>query len=258
MWLRGVLAFVVLTVTSVALASHGAAPLLPGLTQGDVIALALVTQRGGDLTTAARLYGEAAAMACPIPEYALHLQADALARLQDPAAPRVATLAVEQAGSGPLLPAALLLAARESARVGDQVGAIGFYRRFLDRYPEHGDSPAARFGLAAALESTGEGEEALRLFRGIWITAPLSSFAPVARDRERDLTDRGVPAPSLTPRERVDRVERLLAGGQATQARIEADVLVAEGISGDPRCLPFREFRQPSSPSVPCGGRQAR
>ena len=234
MWRRGVLALVVLTVTSVALASQGAAPLLPGLTQGDVIALALVTQRGGDLTTAARLYGEAAAMAGPIPEYALHLQADALARLQDPAAPRVATLAVEQAGSGPLLPAALLLAARESARVGDQVGAIGFYRRFLDRYPEHGDSPAARFGLAAALESTGEGEEALRLFRGIWITAPLSSFAPVARDRERDLTDRGVPAPSLTPRERVDRVERLLAGGQATQARIEADVLVAEGISGDP------------------------
>lgn len=234
MWRRGVLALVVLTVTSVALASQGAAPLLPGLTQGDVIALALVTQRGGDLTTAARLYGEAAAMAGPIPEYALHLQADALARLQDPAAPRVATLAVEQAGSGPLLPAALLLAARESARVGDQVGAIGFYRRFLDRYPEHGDSPAARFGLAAALESTGEGEEALRLFRGIWITAPLSSFAPVARDRERNLTDRGVPAPSLTPRERVDRVERLLAGGQATQARIEADVLVAEGISGDP------------------------
>jgi soluble lytic murein transglycosylase len=234
MWRRGVLALVVLTVTSVALASQGAAPLLPGLTQGDVIALALVTQRGGDLTTAARLYGEAAAMAGPIPEYALHLQADALARLQDPAAPRVATLAVEQAGSGPLLPAALLLAARESARVGDQVGAIGFYRRFLDRYPEHGDSPAARFGLAAALESTGEGEEALRLFRGIWITAPLSSFAPVARDRERNLTDRGVPAPSLTPRERVDRVERLLAGGQATQARVEADVLVAEGISGDP------------------------
>ena len=234
MWRRGALALVVLTVTSVALASQGAAPLLPGRTQGDVIALALVTQRGGDLTTAARLYGEAAAMTGPIPEYALHLQADALARLQDPAAPRVATLAVEQAGTGPLLPAALLLAARESARVGDQVGAIDFYRRFLDRYPDHGDSPAARFGLAAALESTGEGEEALRLFRSIWITAPLSSFAPVARDRERNLTDRGVPAPSLTPRERVDRVERLLAGGQATQARVEADGLVAEGISGDP------------------------
>jgi soluble lytic murein transglycosylase len=238
MWRRGVLALVVLTVSSVALASQGAAPLppggnLPGRAQADGIALGLATQRAGDLPAAARLFGEAAAMAGPIPEYALHLQADALALLQDAAAPRVATQAVEQAGSGPLLPTALLLAARESARVGDFAGAIVFYRRFLDRYPDLGDSAIARFGLAAALESTGEAEEALRIFRGIWITAPLSPSAPAARDRERALADRGVPAPALTSREWLDRAERLLAGGQATQARVEADALIAEGIGGE-------------------------
>jgi len=239
MWRRGVLALGVLTVASVALASQGAAPIppegdQPGRAQADAIALALATQRAGDLPAAARLFGEAATLAGPIPEYALHLQADALARLQDPLAPGVATQAVELAGPGPLLPAALLLAGRESARVGDLTGAIVFYRRFLDRYPEHGDSPAARFGLAGALESTGEDEEALRLFHGIWITAPLSPAAPAARDRERNLTDRGVPALPLTPRERVDRAERLLIGGQATQAKVEVDALMAEGISGDP------------------------
>ena len=239
MWRRGVLALVVLTVASVALASQGAAPIppegsQPGRVQADAIALAVTTQRAGDLPAAARLFGEAAGLAGPLPEYALYLQADVLARLQDPAAPGVATQAVELAGSGPLLPAALLLAGRESARVGDLAGAIVFYRRFLDRYPEHGDSPAARFGLATALESTGEGEEALRLFHGIWITAPLSPAAPAARDRERALADRGVPALPLTPRERVDRAERLLIGGQATQAKVEVDALIAEGISGDP------------------------
>lgn len=238
MWRRGILALVVLTVASVALASQGAAPIppegSPGRAQADAIALGLATKRARDLPAAARLFGEAAAMVGPIPEYALYLQADTLAQLQDPAAPGAATQAVELAGSGPLLPAALLLAARESARVGDPAGAIVPYRRFLDRYPEHGDSPAARFGLADALEATGQGEEALRLFRGIWITAPLSPSAPAARDRERGLTDRGVPAPALTARERVDRAERLLAGGQATQARVEADALIAEGIGGDP------------------------
>jgi len=245
MWRRGVLALVVLTVASVALASQGAAPILspgspPGRAQIDGVALALATQRAGDLPAAARLFGEAAAMAGPIPEYARQLQAEALARLGDPEAARVAVQAVEQAGAGPLLPAALLLAARESARVGDLAGAMVLYRRFLDRFPEHGDSPAARYGLAAALEATGQGEEALRLFRGIWITAPLFPAAPVARERERALTERGVPAPPLTPRERVDRAERLLLGGQATQARAEADALIADGITGDPLLRAFR------------------
>ncbi len=206
-------------------ASQGAAPPL---------APALAAQRAGDYPTAARLFSEAASVPSPIPEYALYLQADALSRMGDRAAAGVAAQAVEQAGEGPLLPAALLLAAREATRLGDYPSATASYRRFLDRYPEHWDSPAARFGLAEILEATGQREDALRLFRGIWLTAPHSFAASTARDRERALADRGVTVPPPTPRERVDRAERLLAGGQATQARQEMEALVGEGITGDP------------------------
>jgi soluble lytic murein transglycosylase len=206
-------------------ASQGAAPPL---------APALAAQRAGDYAAAARLFGEAASVPSPIPEYALYLQADALSRQGDGAAAGIAAQAVEQAGDGPLLPAALLLAAREATRLGDYPSATAFYRRFLDRYPEHWDSPAARFGLAEVLEATGQREDALRLFRAIWLTAPLSFAASTARDRERALIDRGVTAPPVTPRERVDRAERLLSGGQATQARQEMEALAAEGITGDP------------------------
>ena len=207
------------------MASQGAAPPL---------AAAIAAQRASDYAAAARLFGEAASVPSPVPEYALYLQADALSRLGDPRAAAVAAQAVEQAGNGPLTSAALLLAARESARAGNPTAAIGYYRRFLDRAPEHFESAGARFGLAEALEATGQGEAAARLFREIWVAAPLSFAAPTARERERALADRGVPVPPLTPRERVDRAERLLAGGQATQGRQEMEALIAEGVTGDP------------------------
>jgi soluble lytic murein transglycosylase len=222
-WLRALV--LVSALSSPGDASQGAAPPLPA---------ALAAQRASDYPTAARLFGEAASVPSPVPEYALYLQADALSRIGDPGAPLVAALAVERAGDGPLLSSALLLAAREAARAGDTTAAIAFYRRFLDRYPEHWESAGARFGLAEALEATGQTEEALGLFRSIWLTAPLSFAAAAARDRERALAEGGVSAPPVTVRERVDRAERLLAGGQATQARQEMETLVAEGVSGDP------------------------
>ncbi|HKZ04474.1 MAG TPA: transglycosylase SLT domain-containing protein [Methylomirabilota bacterium] len=222
-WLR--VGLLIVTLAAPAVASQGAAPPL---------AAAIAAQRASDYPTAARLFREAASVPSPIPEYALYLQADALSRMGDGAAAEVAAQAVEQAGDGPLLGPALLLAAREAARAGETGPAIAFYRRFLDRFPEHWESAGARFGLAEALEATGQTEEALRLFRSVWLTAPLSFAAPAARDRERALADRGVPAPPVTARQRVDRAERLLAGGQATQARQEMEALIGEGVSGDP------------------------
>jgi soluble lytic murein transglycosylase len=222
-WFRVGLLIVVLTAP--AAASQGAAPPL---------AAALAAQRASDYPTAARLFREAASVPSPIPEYALYLQADALSRMGDRGAAEVAAQAVEGAREGPLLPSALLLAAREAARAGDTGSAIAFYRRFLDRYPEHWESAGARFGLAESLEVMGQVEEAMRLFRSVWLTAPLSFAAPAARDRERALADRGVPAPPPTARERVDRAERLLAGGQATQGRQEMEALIADGVTGDP------------------------
>src|SRR5262249_17968488 len=83
---------------------------------------------------------------------------------------------------GPRPPRAPRLPARGAAGAGDPGTAMAFYRRFLDRYPEHWESPGARFGLAELLEATGQGEEAQRLFRSIWLTAPLSFAANAARD----------------------------------------------------------------------------
>src|SRR5215468_3743565 len=225
-WLRSLALIVALAAP--AAASQGAAPPL---------AAALAAQRASDYPTAARLFGEAASVPNPIPEYALYLKADSLSRMGD----RVAAQAVELTGGhGPLLPSALLLAAREAARAGDTGNAMAFYRRFLDRYPEHWESPGARFGLAELLEATGQSEEARRLFRNIWLTAPLSFAANAARDRELALINRGIPAPPVTASERVDRAERLLAGGQATQGRQEMEALLAEGVTGDPQLRALR------------------
>src|SRR4029453_5430126 len=146
-WLRTLALIVGLAVP--AAASQGAGPPL---------APALAAQRASDYATAARLFGEAASVPNPIPEYALYLQADSMSRLGDPGAAAVAAQAVEEAAVRPLLPSALLLPAREAAGAGDTGRAIALYRRFLDRYPEHWESPGARFGLAESLEGTGQGE----------------------------------------------------------------------------------------------------
>jgi soluble lytic murein transglycosylase len=217
-WLR-TLALIV-TLAAPAAASQGAAPPL---------AAALAAQRASNYPAAAQLFGEAASVPNPIPEYALYLQADSLSRMGDRRAAEVAAQAVAATGDGPLLPSALLLAAREAARAGDTGSAMAFYRRFLDRYPEHWESPGARFGMAELLEAAGQPEDARRLFRSIWLTSPLSFAASAARDRERMLIERGIPAPPVTAQERVDRAERLLAGGQATQGRQEMEALLAEG-----------------------------
>src|SRR6185369_7007971 len=94
----------IVTLAAPAAASQGAAPPL---------AAALAAQRASNYPAAARLFAEAASVPNPIPEYTLYLLADSLSRMGDPRAAAVAAEAVSAAGDGPLLPSALLLAARE-------------------------------------------------------------------------------------------------------------------------------------------------
>src|SRR4030095_1172753 len=123
-WLR-TLALIV-GLAAPAAASQGAAPPL---------AAALAAQRASDYATAARLFGEAASVPNPIPEYALYLQADSMSRMGDPGAAAVAAQAVERAADGPLLPSALVLAAREAARARETGRAVAVYRPPLLRSP---------------------------------------------------------------------------------------------------------------------------
>src|SRR5262249_17968490 len=88
-WLRSLALIVALAAP--AAASQGAAPPL---------AAALAAQRASDYPTAARLFGEAASVPNPIPEYALYLQADSLSRMGDRGAAAVAAQAVELTGRG--------------------------------------------------------------------------------------------------------------------------------------------------------------
>ena len=198
------------------------------------LAAAVTAYQAGDWKAAARGFAETSAAAAPIQEYALYLQADSLASLGDAAGARVVSVqAVERAGDGPLLPAALFLGAREASRSGDEATAVLLYRRFVERFPDHPDSAAARSALGQSLEAAGLGAEAVRVYRKLWLVAPTSPLAQRAAERQRVLAERGVTVPPATPRERVERAERLLAGGQAVAARGEAEAVVAEGPPAD-------------------------
>ena len=205
------------------------------------LAQAVTSYEAADWTTAARAFAEAAPAAAPISEYAYYLQAEGLARSGDAAGARVAALkAVENAADGPLLPAALLLAAREASKSGDEAIATLCLRRFLERYPEHPDSAAARLALGQSLEAQNLGAEAVAAYRALWILAPASTQATTAAPRMRALVDRGVPAAPLTARERLERAERLLSAGQHATARTEAEALLAEGWPADVASRAYR------------------
>ncbi|MCI0547334.1 MAG: transglycosylase SLT domain-containing protein [Candidatus Rokubacteria bacterium] len=190
---------------------------------------ALAQYRAGDWVNAAPEFARIAAAPTPLTDHALYLEADSLARSGDPAGARArAERAVASAGEGQLAPIAQLLAAEQAVKAADAAGAVALTRAFVDRYPDHAAVWRARFMLAESLEATGQLEEAARGFRHIWLTAPAGPFAPQAVQRERALADRGVSLPAPTPREALDRSERLLAAGRATEARAGAEALLAE------------------------------
>jgi soluble lytic murein transglycosylase len=200
----------------------------------DRVGAAVARYRAGDWGAAAKELAEAARTPTVIQEYILYLQADSLSRAGDAAGARgAAAQATERADTGPLVPAALLLAAREASRSGDEAAAAGLLQRFLEKYPDLPESAGARLALGQALEATGQGAEALRTYRRLWLLAPASPLADRAFERERALVAKGLVAPPLTARERVERAERLLAGGQATAAGTETEALVAEGPPAD-------------------------
>ena len=113
--------------------------------------------------------------------------------------------------------------------------AVAVLRRFVERHPDHGEATRGRFMLAQALEASGAPADAAGLYRLIWIRAPASPFADPAGTAERALAARGVSLAPPTPRERLERADRLLAGGRADTARAEAEVLASEGLEPEPK-----------------------
>jgi len=226
----------VLFVALLASASSAAGPAPVRLTPEarDRFAAALQSHRAADWATAAREFADLARSAAPIADYALLYHADSLARLGDAANARlVAQQIPDQWPDSRAVSAALILAAEQASRAGDEAGAAALWRRVLDRFPDLPDLPRARLAWAQALGNAGRLGEAAAAYRELWLLLPASPQGEAAARELRTLEGRGVALAALTPVQRVERAERLVAAGTAEAARSEAELLLAEKPSTD-------------------------
>ena len=226
----------VLFVALLASASPAAGPAPVRLTPEarDRFAAALQSHRAADWATAAREFADLARSAAPIADYALLYHADSLARLGDAANARlVAQQIPDQWPDSRAVSAALILAAEQASRAGDEAGAAALWRRVLDRFPDLPDLPRARLAWAQALSNAGRLGEAAAAYRELWLLLPASPQGEAAARELRALEGRGVALAALTPVQRVERAERLVAAGTAEAARSEAELLLAEKPSTD-------------------------
>ena len=226
----------VLFVALLASASPAAGPAPVRLTPEarDRFAAALQSHRAADWATAAREFADLARSAAPIADYALLYHADSLARLGDAANARLLAQQIpDQWPDSRAVSAALILAAEQASRAGDEAGAAALWRRVLDRFPDLPDLPRARLAWAQALSNAGRLGEAAAAYRELWLLLPASPQGEAAARELRALEGRGVALAALTPVQRVERAERLVAAGTAEAARSEAELLLAEKPSTD-------------------------
>jgi soluble lytic murein transglycosylase len=211
-----------------AAAAAGAAP---GQTKAERerFAAAVEALRGGDWQEAARGFGAAARRGALLADYAQFFLAEALARQGDLVAARRAVESLpDRHPESSLAPLAVLQAAGLAARQGDEPAAEALLRRFLREFGGHAEGPGVRYLLGLSLEAQGRGLDAAQVFRELWLTAPASAYGEAAGDRLKLLAFAGVTVPPPTVVERIDRAERLLAGGARAGAREEAEALLAE------------------------------
>jgi soluble lytic murein transglycosylase len=192
-------------------------------------AAALEALRGGDWEAAAAGFRAAAREGALLSDYAAFFLAETLARQGALAEARrtAAEVALRHPASR-LAPEALLKAAALAGREGDEPGVAALLKTLLARFPGHPAAPAALYVLGLSLEGQGEAGEAARAFRQLWLTAPATAYGEAAEDRLQLLAEAGVRLPPPTLAERLDRAERLLAGGVQAGARQEAEAVLAE------------------------------
>ncbi len=195
---------------------------------------AMATLRSGDAGAAAREFGDPVWALTPLAEYALLFQAEGLLRGGDGASARAAAArAVDGVPDGSPTRSMLLRAAAVLSSAGDDTGAAGLYRRFIDRYPDSPEAPRARYALARSLLAAGQVADASRAFMELWREAPASPQADDAARQLRVLEGRGLGRSLPTPRERIERAERLLAAGLGETARGEAEAVPDGGLPAD-------------------------
>ncbi len=106
------------------------------------------------------------------------------------------------------VPTALLKVAELSA----PKEAEGFYRRYLERFPE--EVPRVRLKLGEAIEAQGRLAEAAQLARQLWLEHPAAPEAERAKEQWDRLVAKGVVLSPLTLEEQLARARRLEAAAQ--------------------------------------------
>jgi len=174
-------------------------------------------------------------------DYAKFFLAGSLSRVGDVTGARAAaeSLALHESDSR-LAPEALRGAARLASQAGDEAGAERHLRHFVAWFPGNPEVASARYLLGLTLEAQGRGLEAAQRFRELWLLAPATPYGEAAGDRLAALAGAGIVLPAPTFEERLERAERLLAGGAAVPAREEAEALLAERVEAE---LALKAFR---------------
>ncbi len=225
-------------------AAESPAPSVPVPTPGralttearDRFVTALAALKSSDPNAAANEFGDPGWAATPLAEYALLFQAESLLETGNaPAARAAAERAADATPESRLAPSALLRAATVLSSAGDDAGAVTLLRRFLARHADHPGAARARLALGQALLADGRTADAARALNDLWILLPASSEAESAAQQLRVLADRGLTFPPPTPRERVERAERLLTAGLGDRAQSEAEALLADGLPSELR-----------------------
>lgn len=206
-------------------------PSIPPPTREELIRFGAAVEalRTGDWQAAVEGFRIEAERTSILSDYAEFFLSESLARAGDLAGARKAVelLALNVSGSR-LVPEALLLAAHFASQEGDEVRAERLLRRFLSRFPASPDAARARYLLGLTLEAQERRAEATSTFRELWLSAPATAYGAAAGDQLKLLAQEGVVLPPLTFEERLERAERLLAGGAMTASREEAESLLLE------------------------------
>jgi soluble lytic murein transglycosylase len=188
----------------------------------------LTAHKAGEWSAAAKEFADPAWVGTPLEDYALLLQAESMLRLGDTAAARtLVTQAADRTPQSGLTPSALMRGASVLSAAGDPTAAVTLLQRVLALAPDRADATRTRYVLGEALVAAGDLKEAADVFSTLWLQAP-ASHGDAAERQLKALADSGVLLPVPTPLERVQRAERLLAGGLIDRGRLEAEALVAE------------------------------
>jgi soluble lytic murein transglycosylase len=218
----------VAVVCVVSLALVGAAPAGLAPDMRERFATGLAAHTAGDWGAAAKEFGDPAWAGTPLEDYALLLQAESVLHLGDAATARaLVAQAADRVPETGLTPAALLRAASVLRAAGDPAGAVRLLQRVLTRAPDHREAAQSRYALGEALVDAGDLKEAASIFSALWLEAP-ATYGDSAERQLKTLADSGVVLPVPTPLERIQRAERLLAGGLIERGGLEAEALLAE------------------------------